>query len=76
MWYIEKIIHIFCNILQKISSQKSFLWESENDHKKTTIFKSITIVSFDCDHTRILFWRTNLEVFFPKNRNQLNLSFK
>ncbi len=34
MWHIEKIICIFNNILQKISSQKSFLWKSENDHKK------------------------------------------
>jgi GH15 family glucan-1,4-alpha-glucosidase len=34
MWCIEKIICIFINILQKISSQKSFLYENENDHKK------------------------------------------
>jgi hypothetical protein len=34
MWCIEKVICIFNNILQKISSQKSFLWENENDHKK------------------------------------------
>jgi hypothetical protein len=26
MWRIEKLICIFNNILQKISSQKSFLW--------------------------------------------------
>ncbi len=31
---LKKIIFIFNNILQNISSQKSFLWESENDHKK------------------------------------------
>jgi hypothetical protein len=37
MWCIEKIICMFYNILQKISSQKSFLWESENDHKKDCI---------------------------------------
>jgi len=29
-----KIVCFFNNILQKISSQKSFLWKSENDHKK------------------------------------------
>jgi hypothetical protein len=34
MWCIEKIICILSNILLKISSQKSFLWESENDHEK------------------------------------------
>ncbi len=34
MWCIENIICIFTNILQKNSSQKSFLWETENDHKK------------------------------------------
>jgi hypothetical protein len=31
---LKKIICIFSNILQKISSQKSFLRKSENDHKK------------------------------------------
>jgi hypothetical protein len=31
---IEKIICIFSNILQKISSQKFFPWKFENDHKK------------------------------------------
>jgi hypothetical protein len=34
LWCIENIICIFSNILQKISFQKSFLWKSENDHKK------------------------------------------
>jgi CHASE3 domain sensor protein len=34
MQCVEKIISIFSNILQKNSSQKSFLRESENDHKK------------------------------------------
>jgi hypothetical protein len=34
MWCIEKFICIFNNILQKISSQKSFLWKIENEHKK------------------------------------------
>jgi hypothetical protein len=36
-WRIEKIICIFNNILQKNSSQKSFLWEIENDHKKDCV---------------------------------------
>jgi hypothetical protein len=52
MWCIEKIICIFNNTLQKISSQNSFLWESENDHKKDCSPESfVTIGSFDCDHT-------------------------
>jgi hypothetical protein len=54
MWCIEKIICIFNNILQKISSQKSFIWESENDHKKTIVVESFVIVgSFDCDCTHV-----------------------
>jgi hypothetical protein len=34
MWYIEKIISIFSNILQNISSKISFLWKNKNDRKK------------------------------------------
>jgi hypothetical protein len=34
MWCIEKLICNSSNILQMISSQNSFLWESENGHKK------------------------------------------
>jgi hypothetical protein len=53
MWCIEKIISIFNNILQKNSSQKSFVWESENDHKNIIIFESfVTIGSIDCDCIR------------------------
>jgi hypothetical protein len=37
MWCVEEIICIFNNILQKVSSKKSFLWESENDQKKDYI---------------------------------------
>jgi hypothetical protein len=44
-------IYIYNNILQKISSQKSFMWESENNHKKITILESfVTVGSFDYDH--------------------------
>jgi hypothetical protein len=34
MWCIEEIICNFNNILQKVSSKKSFSWKSENDQKK------------------------------------------
>jgi hypothetical protein len=52
MWCIEKNYMFFNKILQKISSQKSFLWKSENEHKRNTILESFIIVhSFDCDCT-------------------------
>jgi hypothetical protein len=52
MWCIEKIICIFNNILQKISSQKSFIWKNKNDHKKNKVLESCVIVgSFDYDCT-------------------------
>ncbi len=52
MWCIEEIICIFYNILQKVSSKKSSLWENENDPKKrNAVLKSFVLVgSFDCDH--------------------------
>jgi hypothetical protein len=57
MWCTEKIICISNNILQKIWSQKSFLWESEMTTKRTTILESFVIVgSFDCDHAQTNFW--------------------
>jgi hypothetical protein len=45
-----KIICIFNNILQKLSSQKFFLWKSENDHKKDYNLESIIVGSSDYDH--------------------------
>jgi hypothetical protein len=34
MLYIDKIVCIFSNILQNISSKISFLWKNKNDQKK------------------------------------------
>ncbi len=52
--------------MQKVSSKKSFLWESENDQKKRTVtLESFVIVRwFDCDQTqkvKILVHLTKLE---------------
>jgi hypothetical protein len=35
--FFEEIIYIFNNILQKVSSTKSFIWDSENDQKNNYI---------------------------------------
>jgi hypothetical protein len=50
---MQKMWCIFSNILLKISSQKFFLWKSENDHKKDYTLESFIIIgSFDYYHTQ------------------------
>ncbi len=53
-WHTHIYIYIYIYILYNISSQKSFLWNNENGHKRTIVLESFVIVgSLDCDHTQL-----------------------
>ncbi len=69
-----KIICIFSNILQKISSQKSFIWEIENDHKKD--YNPWIIchhwVIWLLTHSKPRLWDA-MENFHPKTQGFVNL---
>jgi hypothetical protein len=68
MWCIEKIICIFNNILQKISSKNPFFEKVKMTTKKTLVLESIVIVgSFDCGHTIWLVLNKTWLAFFPCN---------